>query len=314
MPVLPGGEIAAAAGRSRTRLPAADQGRRRRRRARDQARARRGRARRAARRSRAARRARRSATTACTWSATSRRPATSRSRSPPTSTGRAVHLGERDCWSSAATRRWSRRRPRRRCADRTPRCAPRPRPSRSPARSATATSARSSSCSTPTTGEFFFLEVNCRIQVEHPVTEAVTGLDLVREQLRIAGGEPLGVRPGRCPLDGHAIECRLTAEDLAQGFQPSPGRLTRFAIPGAGAARRHPLRRGTRPAVLRLAAREADRPRPDREAAIDVVARRARGRRCRGRRDQPRAADEGARRTPIPRRAVTTTGSSAAIG
>jgi len=81
------------------------------------------------------------------------------------------------------------------------------------------------------TGEHFFLECNCRIQVEHPVTEAVTGRDLVAEQLRIAGGEALGFAQDEVVLDGHAVEARLTAEDVAHGFRPSPGRLARFAVP-----------------------------------------------------------------------------------
>jgi acetyl-CoA carboxylase, biotin carboxylase subunit len=82
-----------------------------------------------------------------------------------------------------------------------------------------------------TTGEFFFLEVNCRIQVEHPVTEAVTGRDLVELQLGIADGEPLGFAQHDVVLDGHAIECRLNAEDIARGFMPTPGTLTLFSIP-----------------------------------------------------------------------------------
>jgi acetyl-CoA carboxylase biotin carboxylase subunit len=81
------------------------------------------------------------------------------------------------------------------------------------------------------TGDFFFLECNCRIQVEHPVTEEVTGRDLVAEQIRIAAGEPLSFAQDDVVLDGHAVEARLTAEDVAHDFRPSPGRLSRFAVP-----------------------------------------------------------------------------------
>jgi acetyl-CoA carboxylase biotin carboxylase subunit len=81
------------------------------------------------------------------------------------------------------------------------------------------------------TGEHHFLECNCRIQVEHPVTEALTGLDLVALQLAIADGEPLACAQRDVAFDGHAIECRLVAEDPAAGFAPSPGRVTRFALP-----------------------------------------------------------------------------------
>ncbi len=81
------------------------------------------------------------------------------------------------------------------------------------------------------TGEYFFLEINCRIQVEHPVTEAVTGRDLVELQLHIADGDPLGFAQKDVIFDGHAIECRLNAEDVAHGFMPSPGTLSLFAVP-----------------------------------------------------------------------------------
>jgi acetyl-CoA carboxylase biotin carboxylase subunit len=85
-------------------------------------------------------------------------------------------------------------------------------------------------------GRFYFLEVNTRIQVEHPVTEMVTGMDLVRAQILIASGEPLALRQADVRFQGHAIECRVTAEDPVS-FTPSPGRVTTYAAPGGPGVR-----------------------------------------------------------------------------
>ena len=80
--------------------------------------------------------------------------------------------------------------------------------------------------------KFYFIEVNARMQVEHPVSELVTGIDLVREQIRIAAGEPLGFTQDEVPHQGVAIECRINAEDPAADFRPSPGTITRWQPPG----------------------------------------------------------------------------------
>jgi acetyl-CoA carboxylase biotin carboxylase subunit len=80
-------------------------------------------------------------------------------------------------------------------------------------------------------GEFYFIEMNTRLQVEHPVTEMITGLDLVREQIRIANGAPLSVKQKDVKFNGHAIECRINAEN-PRTFRPSPGKITRFHSPG----------------------------------------------------------------------------------
>jgi acetyl/propionyl-CoA carboxylase alpha subunit len=149
-------------------------------------------------------------------------------------------------------------------------------------------------------GEYFFLEMNTRIQVEHTVTEMATGLDLIREQVLIAAGEPLWLRQEDVRLTGHALECRINAEDPSNGFLPSP--REDHELPRAGrAGRSRRLRRrgglaGARP--VRPARRQADRPR--RRPRARPAPNAARPRRVRDRRDHH--ADRfppGAARAPV---------------
>ncbi|MCL6270574.1 acetyl-CoA carboxylase biotin carboxylase subunit [Sansalvadorimonas sp. 2012CJ34-2] len=85
-------------------------------------------------------------------------------------------------------------------------------------------------------GEFYFIEMNTRVQVEHPVSEEITGIDIIKEQLRIASGEPLTLRQEDIKFEGHAIECRINAED-PKTFMPSPGKLTQLHMPGGNGVR-----------------------------------------------------------------------------
>ena len=104
-------------------------------------------------------------------------------------------------------------------------------------------------------GEYYFLEMNTRVQVEHSVTEMVTGIDIVREQIMIAAGEPLSFGQEDVVLRGHAIECRINAEDASKNFAPAPGAIGRYREPGRPVRARRLRRRGG----LRRAARTTTR-------------------------------------------------------
>lgn len=86
-------------------------------------------------------------------------------------------------------------------------------------------------------GEFYFIEMNTRLQVEHPVTEQVTGIDLVKAQIEIAMGRPLSIKQSDVKITGHAIECRINAENPAKNFMPSPGKIERLHLPGGPGVR-----------------------------------------------------------------------------
>jgi len=86
-------------------------------------------------------------------------------------------------------------------------------------------------------GNFYFIEINCRIQVEHPVTEALTGVDLVVEQIRLAAGERLSLRQDEIEIRGHAIEFRINAEDPGDNFSPQTGEIERLVLPGGPGVR-----------------------------------------------------------------------------
>ena len=86
-------------------------------------------------------------------------------------------------------------------------------------------------------GKFYFMEMNARIQVEHPVTEMVTGLDLIKMQIQVAAGEKLKIKQDNVQIKGNAIECRIYAEDPENNFMPSPGKLTELNLPGGPGVR-----------------------------------------------------------------------------
>ncbi|MBM7867922.1 acetyl-CoA carboxylase biotin carboxylase subunit [Heliobacterium gestii] len=86
-------------------------------------------------------------------------------------------------------------------------------------------------------GQYYFIEMNTRIQVEHPVTELITNIDLIKEQIRVSAGEPLGYTQEDIVINGHAIECRINAEDPSRNFMPSPGKITAYHPPGGPGVR-----------------------------------------------------------------------------
>ena len=139
-------------------------------------------------------------------------------------------------------------------------------------------------------GQFYFIEMNTRIQVEHPVTEMITGIDLVNEQIKVAAGSPISVKQDELPIEGHAIECRINAEHPST-FRPSPGQITYFHPPGGLGVRVEFGRLSGLhdPALLQLARRQADRPRPHPQRVPDAPAALARRIRRRRRRHDPAA-------------------------
>ena len=149
--------------------------------------------------------------------------------------GNVVHLGERDCSVQRRHQKLIEEAPgagggRRRCASGSAR-------SRSRRRARSATARAGTVEGLLADGEYFFLEMNTRVQVEHCVTEMATGIDIVREQIRIAAGEPLSFAQDDVELRGHAIECRINAEDAAKNFAPAPGRIGAYREPAGPGVR-----------------------------------------------------------------------------
>jgi len=147
--------------------------------------------------------------------------------------GRIIHLGERDCSIQRRNQKLIEEAPSpllenkfRKLRDKIGKAAVRI------AEAARYTNAGTVEFIVDNDGNFYFLEVNKRIQVEHPVTEEVTGIDLVRQQILIASGEPLQLSQGDIQIKGHAIECRINAEDPFDEFRPSPGRIEMYYQPG----------------------------------------------------------------------------------
>ena len=149
--------------------------------------------------------------------------------------GNVVQLGERDC---------SVQRRHQKLIEESPSCAIPPSPREEIGRTAVLAARAVGDENAGTieflldrTGEFFFMEMNTRIQVEHPVTEFVSGVDLIKEQISIAAGLPLSVRQEDISLRGHAIECRINAEDPTRNFMPCPGTIENLHVPGGNGVR-----------------------------------------------------------------------------
>ena len=145
--------------------------------------------------------------------------------------GNVIHLGERDCSVQRRNQKLIEESP-------SPAISPKLREKLGAAAVKAAKAANYTSAGTieflyDAAGNFYFMEMNTRIQVEHPISEAVTGVDLVKEQIRIAAGERLTLRQKDIRINGHAIECRINAEDPDREFAPSPGKLVQF-IPAGG--------------------------------------------------------------------------------
>ena len=149
--------------------------------------------------------------------------------------GNVIHLGERDCSIQRRHQKLLEEAP-------SPALTPKLRDQMGHAAVAAAKSINYTGAGTvefllDKSGKFYFMEMNTRIQVEHPVTEMITGLDLIAEQIRIAQGEKLQIKQNQVVLNGHAIECRINAEDPDRNFRPHPGRITGFLPPGGPGVR-----------------------------------------------------------------------------